>query len=243
MTIRAVTFDFWSTLVTEDPTVWDIRVAAWRAILHEHSYARPDDEILAAFTKAWHAYLGAWHANEVFDASSALDVMVAVLGLEADRALTAALLEVLTDPPSDRYPTLNANVLACLDALKARGTKLGIICDVGLTPSRVLRRYLDQQGALEYFDHWSFSDEVGVFKPDAKIFHHALHGLGGVAPEHAAHVGDLRRTDIAGGRSMGMVTIRYRGVNDDPPADDGPIIEGDHVVDDHGDIPDLLGII
>ena len=65
---------------------------------------------------------------------------------------------------------------------------------------------------LGYFDHWSFSDEVGWYKPAPEIFRHALDGLGGVAPERAAHVGDLRRTDVAGARAMGMTAVRYRGV-------------------------------
>lgn len=242
MTIQAVTFDFWSTLVREDPEVWSLRLAAWRTILHGVGHEATDDELMAAFDKAWYAYLGAWHANERFDASHALNVMVTHLGLAPDPQVAAALLGVLTDPPDDRHPMLNENILDCLDSLKSAGVKLGIVCDVGLTPSPVLRRYLDQQGALQFFDGWSFSDEVGVFKPDARIFDHALEGLGGVAPAHAAHVGDLRRTDIAGGRAMGMITIRYAGVNDDPPADDGPNIEGDHVVTDHAVIPQVLGL-
>ena len=56
------------------------------------------------------------------------------------------------------------------------------------------------------------------YKPAPEIFEHALAGLGGVDPAEAAHVGDLRRTDIAGARAMGILALRYRGVNDDEPA-------------------------
>ena len=118
---------------------------------------------------------------------------------------------------------------------------VGIVCDVGLTPSPVLRGYLDAHGVLDRFDHWSFSDEVGVFKPDRRIFEHALEGLGGVSAERAAHVGDLRRTDVAGARAAGMTSVRYRGVNDDPDAD-GELPEADHVLDDHGDLLEALGL-
>lgn len=237
---EAVTFDFWSTLVREDPTVWDLRLAAWRTVLHDAGHFADDQQILDASDKAWHAYVEAWQANTPFDAAQALEVMASHLGLPPDPEVVSALLAVITDPPEDRHPTLNEHVLECLDELKSAGVKLGIVCDVGLTPSRVLRRYLDQQHALEYFDHWSFSDEVGVYKPDAKIFTHALGGLGVSDPSHAAHVGDLRRTDIVGAKAMGMTAIRYSGVNDDPPAPDGPLIEGDFVVVDHADIPGLV---
>ena len=48
------------------------------------------------------------------------------------------------------------------------------------------------------------------------------------------HVGDLRRTDVAGARAMGMETVRFRGVFDDP----GPGDEADYVMD---DLRELLG--
>ncbi len=47
------------------------------------------------------------------------------------------------------------------------------------------------------------------------------------------HVGDLRRTDVAGARASGLVPIRYRGQNDD--RSDAP--EADRVID---ELPELL---
>ena len=240
--MRAVTFDFWSTLVRDDPQIMELRLSAWKQILDGTGHPMSVEQIKDAFGKAWVAYVEAWQANVPFGAAHALEIMVSHLGVAPDATVTSALLQVITDPPENRHPMLNENVLECLDTLKSGGVKLGIICDVGLTPSRVLRRYLDQQGALAYFDHWSFSDEVGVFKPDEKIFHHALDGLGGIAPDAAAHVGDLRRTDVVGAKAMGMTAIRYSGANDDPPAEDGPLIEGDFVVTDHAEIPKLLDL-
>ncbi len=113
---------------------------------------------------------------------------------------------------------------------------------MGLAPSVTLRRFLDDHGLLGHFDHWSFSDEVGTFKPDPAIFHHALTGLGGVDPADAAHVGDLRRTDIAGAQGVGVFAVRYTGVYDDPgAADEGTdLVEGDAVVADHADLLEAL---
>jgi FMN phosphatase YigB (HAD superfamily) len=242
MTVEAVTFDFWNTLVREDPTVWDRRSNAWRELLAERGHVTEDATLKAAFDAGWHAYVANWNANAPFGAVDALKVMLTNLGVSSDGPLTDALLAVLTDPPTDRYPTLNPNLLETLGALRDADVKVGIVCDVGLTPSRVLRRYLDQQGALELFDHWSFSDDVGVYKPDAKIFHHALAGLGGVSPERAAHIGDLRRTDIVGAQALGITAVRYTGVYDDPVIPDSPIIEGDHVIADHAELPAILGL-
>jgi len=102
----------------------------------------------------------------------------------------------------------------------------------------VLREHLIRRGLLPLFDHWSFSDEVGAYKPSPVIFEHALEGLGGPEPERVAHVGDLRRTDVAGALGMGMTAVRYTGVFDDDSAD---LPEGHHVVADHADLPAVLG--
>jgi putative hydrolase of the HAD superfamily len=71
------------------------------------------------------------------------------------------------------------------------------------------------------------------------IFEHALAGLGGVDPATTAHIGDLRRTDIAGARGMGILALRYSGVNDDDRSHGD---EGDVVVEDHAHLPALLGV-
>ena len=71
-----------------------------------------------------------------------------------------------------------ANIGVALRALRDAGLRIGIVCDVGMAPSTLLRTHLGTHGLIDYFDHWSFSDEVGVFKPAAAIFEHALRGLG-----------------------------------------------------------------
>jgi FMN phosphatase YigB (HAD superfamily) len=106
----------------------------------------------------------------------------------------------------------------------------------------VLRTRLERNGVVDSFDHWSFSDEVGVYKPDPRIFEHAMAGLGVSEPARMAHVGDLRRTDIAGALSMGMTAVRFRGVVDDPRTDANPH-EGDHVIDRHDQLLEALELI
>ncbi len=52
------------------------------------------------------------------------------------------------------------------------------------------------------------------------------------------HVGDLRRTDIAGASALGMRTARYRALHDDP--DIGGGIEADLVLDSHRELPAIV---
>ncbi len=240
MAIEAVTFDFWNTLVREQPDAWDRRSRAWSAMLAEEGHEVSDEELAAAMEVGWSAHQRHWIDNTPFGAADAVEIMFDVLGVDHGGELSERFVAVITDPPMDAYPRLNPGVLDVLEALSEAGVRIGIICDVGLTPSTVLRRFLEIQGALDAFDHWSFSDEVGVFKPDAKIFRHALEGLGGVASDRAVHVGDLRRTDVFGAQSMGMIAVRYTGVYDDPGMPDSPVIEGDHVLADHTDLLEII---
>ena len=156
------------------------------------------------------------------------------MGLEPSAPLADSLVRAF-GAASSRVE-LCPGVDDALHALHDRGVRLGIICDVGFTPSSVLRALLDRSGLLTVFTGWSFSDEVGCYKPSQAIFRHAL-GYLDVAPERAAHIGDLRRTDIAGARAMGMTSVRYTAVHDDP--DDGP--EADHLLSSYAALLPLLG--
>jgi FMN phosphatase YigB (HAD superfamily) len=108
-----------------------------------------------------------------------------------------------------------------------------------MTGSPILREHLIRYGLLPLFDHWSFSDEVGAYKPSKVIFEHALEGLGNPAPERVAHVGDIRRTDVAGAQAMGMIAVRYTGVSDDQSQ---PEPEADFVIASHAELLDVLGV-
>jgi putative hydrolase of the HAD superfamily len=134
-------------------------------------------------------------------------------------------------------PDLCPGVADVLTELSDGGLRVGIICDVGFTPSPILRDWLDGHGVLKFFTGWSFSDEVGWFKPAPEIFAHALAYLD-VPAERVAHVGDLRRTDVAGARSAGLISVRYRGAYDDA----SELAEADIVIDHHDDLIASLGV-
>lgn len=185
-----------------------------------------------------------WRVNRYYGAQHAVDDIVAKLGIEVSPELRSGILATITDPDPAYDPSPTPHIGDALEGLRSRGIRIGIICDVGLSPSTTLRRFLQGHGLIGYFDHWSFSDEVGTFKPDPVIFDHALAGLGGIGPSDAAHVGDLRRTDIAGAQGRGVFAVRYSGMFDDPgtAADGTDAVEGDAVIADHADLLDALGL-
>ena len=124
-----------------------------------------------------------------------------------------------------------------VERLTAAGVPCALICDTGLTPGREVRKHLARLGLLSGLRAQLFSDEVGVPKPSPRIFHAALDALG-VPAEGAVHVGDLRRTDIAGARGVGMASVRLRAVYDD----DAALPEADRVASSHAELRVLLGI-
>jgi putative hydrolase of the HAD superfamily len=124
-----------------------------------------------------------------------------------------------------------------LAALSARGVRVGIVCDVGFTGGALLRDLLARESLLEHFDGWSFSDETGHYKPSPAAFEAALAALRAL-PEEAMHVGDLRRTDVAGAAALGMKTVRYRGMHDD--ADEASGVEADFVIDSHLELVEVV---
>ena len=237
--IEAVTFDFWNTLVYEERGhLRGRRLDAWAGILEDAGFACERQHLDVIYDASWERYVAAWTGNEQYQAVQAAEDAIRDLGLDLPSDVRAALTEAFGSAGAEAELHLTDGVADCLRTLKDAGVRLGIICDVGFTPSAVLREHLIRHGVLPLFDHWSFSDDVGAYKPSAVIFEDALEGLGGLAPERTAHVGDLRRTDVAGALAMGMRAVRYTGVFDDDSADQP---EADHVVAAHRDLPAVLG--
>jgi putative hydrolase of the HAD superfamily len=235
--VDAVTFDFWNTLVAEGAAGSD-RAIRWHAVLAERGLDVTESQLAAAMEAGWKWFDRHWRAGEVVSTEAAVAAAVEHLPVDVPSEVVrelAAVVELGADPSTMRVAP---HIGDCLERLRSAGVRIGIICDVGMTPSTALRGYLDHHGLLRHFDHWTFSDEVGWYKPDRRMFDHAAAGLGEPAPSRAAHVGDLLRTDVAGARGAGWTSVRYRGLADDV-GDDAP--EADHVVGDHLDLAALLG--
>lgn len=249
---EAVTFDFWDTLVRTDMVGQRaVRRAALVAALERHGHPVDGDLLDDALGESVRQFNESWHANHQFTGEQGAEVLVAELGVHVGSELAGDLATAFVRSGADHPFELTDGVAEAIGSLTDAGVRIGIVCDVGMTPSDVLRGHLERHGVLERFDHWSFSDEVGAYKPDPAIFGHALHGLAVREPARVAHVGDLVRTDVAGARAAGLVAIRYAGANDDPAAtvESGPEgesvahLERPHaVVHDHRDLPGVLGL-
>jgi len=246
--IEAVTFDYWDTLVSEgigldseqDGAMRPRHLRRWSEILSESGMPVDDETLGRAFVRNWEVFHERWRANVQHRPSEATAFICELLGLDPPPEVREALLRSFAEVGREAPLQLAPGAEGCLRTLKAGGIRLGIVCDVGVTSAPTLRERLDGFGVLGYFDHWSFSDEVGCYKPFPALFEHALEGLSVDEPAKAAHVGDGRRTDMAGALAMGMTAVRYTYFND-PPPETGP--DGDVVLNDHAELPATLGLV
>ena len=231
--IRAVTYDCWGTLLQDRDWkgAWKKRLGALSAFLSID--AADADSLLQ---EAWARHEEAWKQIETFGPGRMAAYCLEARGVSDDesiRALTNTFEEASLEIGVD---AVEGSVETLLE-LRANSIRIGLVCDTGLTPGRVVRQMLEENGLADHIEVMCFSDEVGVPKPGAEIFEKALAGLG-VNPPEAIHVGDLRRTDIQGARNIGMHAARFRGVHDDrSDIADAPI-----VLDRHEQLLEAIGL-
>lgn len=122
--------------------------------------------------------------------------------------------------------------VALLEALKGK-VKLGIASNAQrlFTIPELVR--FDMPG---YFDAIVFSSDLGVCKPDKKIFAAALAALS-VQPERAIFVGDSLEADIRGAQSVGMKAV---WINRGQGSGDAGGIRPDYEVRDESSLAELL---
>ena len=210
MTIRAVTFDCWGTLINDSRL--EVPMAARVDAIVDASGGRLDrtgaEELLR---RAWLEHHRSWVGGVQFGAPGVARICADELG---DDLLCDRLQEAFEE--AGRHGTLVAlpGAADTLVALRAAGIRTALVCDTGLTPGRVVRDFLSDLGLLAHLEFCAFSDEVGEPKPNPGIFKAAL-GAIHTDPSEAVHVGDLLRTDVHGARDVGMKTVRITAVNDD----------------------------
>jgi putative hydrolase of the HAD superfamily len=195
-----------------------------------------DDDGRALIREAWSRHEDAWKQIETFGPGRMAAYCLEANGIYDDDAI-AQLTRDFEEASLSSGVDAVEGALETIERLRGANIRCGLVCDTGFTPSRVVRQLLADHGFAEHLEVLCFSDEVGVPKPGNDIFAKALAGLG-VRPPEAIHVGDLKRTDIAGAHDIGMHAARFRGVHDDQSSANDATI----VFDRHDQILDLLGL-
>ena len=90
-------------------------------------------------------------------------------------------------------------VVPALEALRALGLRLTVVSNANGT----LCAHLDRLDLTRWFDCVLDSCDLGVEKPDPRMFEMALERSGARA-ETTIHVGDLYHVDVVGARAAGL---------------------------------------
>ncbi len=222
MKIRAVTVDFWGTLIFDPPSGDDRykrkRLADFERILRSEGIEVSGRALDRAYEESGRRIGQIWLTGRDVPVQQHVVALLEAVDPELPRRLGPAVMSVLVEayahPALLVPPTPDQSAKAALTALAAQGLVLCVVSNTMRTPGFVLRRVLERFGLLAPFTLLTFSDECGVRKPAPEIFHLTLRQVG-VAPEEAVHVGDDPLLDVQGAHEAGMRVIQ---VTSEPPA-------------------------
>lgn len=186
--IRAVLFDYGMVLSgPPDPVAWQ-RMRT----------------LLDASEKSFHAAY--WrprleYDRGTFDGAGFWREVAGDLG----RPLRADVLDALLELDVDLWTVPNPPMIAWAMQLQRERLRTGILSNIGdAMEDGILRRCPWMSG----FAHSTFSHRLGLVKPEAGIYRHAVDGLGAV-PEETLFIDD-REENVEGARACGLHALQYR---------------------------------
>lgn len=212
MGLKVITIDFWNTLFDSSNGTGrnNFRLAGFIKEIDKYEILIKPDEFNEAIKSSWEYFNNIWK-NEMRTPPpvESAEFFWKKLNLPYNADSINVIANIFGDAIIAHPPKLMDGVSEALQELSKK-YMLGIVSDTGFSPGTVLRKLLENNSIISYFDVFSFSDETGVAKPHPKAFLTVLDALG-CKPEDALHIGDIEQTDIVGAKKLGMKAIRFRG--------------------------------
>ncbi len=224
MPIKAVTFDFWDTIVEDESDEpkrqaqgllskkLERRRLAWAALNAVEAIDQATVDLAYDVTHAASDLV--WRQNHInWTVTQFFDVLLNGLGRKLPAADKARLIEDIGRMEVDLPPDAVPGIAAAIAELSTR-YKLCIVSDTIVTPGTGLRQILDHHGVGQYFDGFAFSDEVGRSKPNRAMFDAAAEQLG-VELSEIVHIGDREANDVKGPQALGAKAILFTAARAD----------------------------
>ena len=243
--IKATTFDLWDTVFIDDSDEPKRKVLGRatktierRRLVHEfvNKHARISWETVnAVYDTADAAFRSVWHEQHVtWTVTERLTIILKGLGQTLPESEMVELVRRHEEMELEFRPDF---ILGVHDAIKAlhRNYKLGIVSDAIFSPGRVLRKLLEGEGLLQYFELFVFSDEVRCSKPEAAVFQAAFKGFH-IKPGELVHIGDREHNDIAGPQPLGAKAILCTAAIDRDSAN----TKAEAIFSDYKDLPGII---
>jgi putative hydrolase of the HAD superfamily len=197
---KGVLFDVGDTLITADPPVHEVALT-----MSSQFFPSLAPSLLLSALAAARAFFNKYYVNY---SSQEEDRLLADMA----QAMRTALRET-ADVDIDFLPFVKRvrdsiryrpfpDVLPTLRSLLERGKTLAVVSNW----DPALSTLLAELGLAEFFTFILPSAEIGVEKPDGRIFKLALQRLG-LRPQEAVHIGDKYEADVVGARAVGITPI------------------------------------
>jgi putative hydrolase of the HAD superfamily len=197
---KGILFDVGDTLITADPPVHEVALT-----MSSQFFPGLATSLLLSALAAARAFFNKYYVNY---SSQEEDRLLADMA----QAMRTALRET-ADVDIDFLPFVKRvrdsiryrpfpDVLPTLRSLLERGKTLAVVSNW----DPALSTLLAELGLAEFFTFILPSAEIGVEKPDGRIFKLALQRLG-LRPQEAVHIGDKYEADVVGARAVGITPI------------------------------------
>lgn len=190
--IKAVLFDLFETLVTEQGTM-PSRASSLGAVLGIDG---------AAFRTAWKRQRPRVLRGHLSFADALVEIGVR-LGTAVDPAVVQSVCELRVREKRVCFQQIPLELIAVVRRLHEQGIKLAVVSncfpeDVDAWSGCAVARY---------FDTTVFSFEAGVVKPEPRIYLEAVRRIG-VEPTHTLFVGDGGDDELLGAERVGLRPVR-----------------------------------
>ncbi len=148
-----------------------------------------------------------WKYRDAYDRGAlSAQLYWGIVSRDLDKTIDDAILRKLIDADTVVWTQPNLVMMEWAASLNRAGIKTGILSNIGdAMETGVLARF----PALAGFTHHTFSHRLGIAKPDAAIYRHAVEGLG--VPGGEILFVDDREENILAARGAGMVAVQYTG--------------------------------
>lgn len=189
--IRAVYFDLFFTL-----------------IVPEYKNTGNEFDILNLSVDEWENYA----ENDVLYQERALgliksekeiiDKIIATIPVEISEDQKEQVLLARENRMKEALQNVSTDIIDVLKSLKEKNIKLGLISNADVIDCK----YWKQSQLSLLFDDVIFSCDVGILKPDRRIYELAMQHLN-VLPSECMFVGDGGSNELYGAKSAGMKTV------------------------------------
>jgi putative hydrolase of the HAD superfamily len=186
---RAVVFDLWQTLVP------------WPAESARALYGQMADAVGAPREQFEEVWLSGRAGRDTGPIGDSVRWVFDQLGLDADPQVIIGLRRDWTRESLVPRP----DAISTLEAVSERGLRRGLIT----VCSTDVAELWESSAFAGLFDATVFSCEVGIAKPDPRIYEICCERLG-VRPDECLFVGDGANDELPGAERVGMTAVQLR---------------------------------